>query len=341
MELKDFHYDLPEELIAQEPIPERDMSRLLVLDKNTGEIVHRSFRDISDYLNEGDCLVMNNTRVIPARLFGAKKGSMGNMEFLLLNRKDKYIWEVMVRPGKRAKLGAEFIFGNGELSGEIIEILEGGNRLVKFNYEGIFEEVLDRLGKIPLPPYIKKELIDRERYQTVYSKFEGSAAAPTAGLHFTRELLKELSDSGIRMAYLTLHVGLGTFRPVKTRNIEEHKMHSEYYELTAGSAEIINNTRNSGGRIICTGTTSTRTLESIMQKKGSLQEDKGWTDIFIYPGYEFKIIDGLITNFHLPESTLLMLVSALAGRDNIMKAYKEAVQERYRFFSFGDAMLII
>jgi len=341
MELRDFYYDLPEELIAQEPIPERDMSRLLVLDKNTGEIVHRSFRDISDYLNEGDCLVMNNTRVIPARLFGAKKGSMGNMEFLLLNRKDKYIWEVMVRPGKRAKLGAEFIFGNGELSGEIIEILEGGNRLVKFNYEGIFEEVLDRLGKIPLPPYIKKELIDRERYQTVYSKFEGSAAAPTAGLHFTRELLKELSDSGIRMAYLTLHVGLGTFRPVKTRNIEEHKMHSEYYELTAGSAEIINNTRNSGGRIICTGTTSTRTLESIMQKKGSLQEDKGWTDIFIYPGYQFKITDGLITNSHLPESTLLMLVSALAGRDNIMRAYKEAVKERYRFFSFGDAMLII
>ena len=341
MELRDFYYDLPEELIAQEPIPERDMSRLLVLDKNTGEIVHRSFRDISDYLNEGDCLVMNNTRVIPARLFGAKKGSMGNMEFLLLNRKDKYIWEVMVRPGKRAKLGAEFIFGNGELSGEIIEILEGGNRLVKFNYEGIFEEVLDRLGKIPLPPYIKKELIDRERYQTVYSKIEGSAAAPTAGLHFTNELMHQLAEAGVKMAYLTLHVGIGTFRPVKVSNIEEHKMHSEYYELTAGSAEIINNTRNSGGRIICTGTTSTRTLESIMQKKGSLQEDKGWTDIFIYPGYQFKITDGLITNFHLPESTLLMLVSALAGRDNIMRAYKEAVKERYRFFSFGDAMLII
>ena len=341
MELKDFHYDLPDELIAQEPIPERDMSRLLVLDKNTGEIVHRSFRDILDYLNEGDCLVMNNTRVIPARLFGVKKGSRGNMEFLLLNRKDKYVWEVMVRPGKRAKIGAEFIFGDGELSGEIIEILEGGNRLVKFNYEGIFEEVLDRLGKVPLPPYIKKELIDRERYQTVYSKIEGSAAAPTAGLHFTNELMHQLAEAGVKMAYLTLHVGIGTFRPVKVSNIEEHKMHSEYYELTAENAEMINNTRKNGGRIICTGTTSTRTLESIMQRKGSLKEDKGWTDIFIYPGYQFKITDGLITNFHLPESTLLMLVSALAGSDNIMRAYKEAVKERYRFFSFGDAMLII
>ncbi|MBP7072916.1 MAG: tRNA preQ1(34) S-adenosylmethionine ribosyltransferase-isomerase QueA [Clostridia bacterium] len=341
MELKDFHYDLPDELIAQEPIPERDMSRLLVLDKNTGEIVHRSFRDILEYLNEGDCLVMNNTRVIPARLFGVKKGSTGNMEFLLLNRKDKYVWEVMVRPGKRAKIGAEFIFGDGELSGEIIEILEGGNRLVKFNYEGIFEEVLDRLGKVPLPPYIKKELIDRERYQTVYSKIEGSAAAPTAGLHFTNELMHQLAEAGVKMAYLTLHVGIGTFRPVKVSNIEEHKMHSEYYELTAENAEIINNTRKKGGRIICTGTTSTRTLESIMQRKGSLKEDKGWTDIFIYPGYQFKITDGLITNFHLPESTLLMLVSALAGRDKIMRAYKEAVKEHYRFFSFGDAMLII
>lgn len=341
MELKDFHYDLPEELIAQEPIPERDMSRLLVLDKNTGEIVHRSFRDILEYLNEGDCLVMNNTRVIPARLFGVKRGSRGNMEFLLLNRKDKYVWEVMVRPGKRAKTGAEFIFGDGELSGEIIEILEGGNRLVKFNYEGIFEEVLDRLGKVPLPPYIKKELTDRERYQTVYSKIEGSAAAPTAGLHFTNELMHQLAEAGVNMAYLTLHVGIGTFRPVKVSNIEEHKMHSEYYELTAESAEIINNTRKNGGRIICTGTTSARTLESIMQRKGSLKEDKGWTDIFIYPGYQYKITDGLITNFHLPESTLLMLVSALAGRDNIMRAYKEAVKEHYRFFSFGDAMLII
>ncbi|MDD3704717.1 MAG: tRNA preQ1(34) S-adenosylmethionine ribosyltransferase-isomerase QueA [Clostridiaceae bacterium] len=341
MELKDFYYDLPEELIAQEPISHRDMSRLLVLDKKNGEIEHRNFRDILKYLNEGDCLVVNNTRVMPARLLGVKKGSMGNIEFLLLNRKDKYVWEVMVRPGKRAKTGAKFIFGDGELEGEIIEILEGGNRLVKFKYEGIFEEVLDRLGKVPLPPYIKKELKDRERYQTVYSKHEGSAAAPTAGLHFTEDLLRQISDSGVRLACLTLHVGIGTFRPVKENIVEEHKMHSEYYELTAKSAEIINSAKEKGGRIICTGTTSTRTLESIMQKKGSLREDKGWTDIFIYPGYAFKITDGLITNFHLPESTLLMLVSALAGRDNIMRAYKEAVRERYRFFSFGDAMLII
>ena len=341
MELRDFHYDLPEELIAQEPIVNRDMSRLLVLDKNNGIIEHRSFRDVLQYLNKGDCLVMNNTRVIPARLFGTKKNTLGNIEFLLLNRKDINIWEVMVRPGRRAKMGSVFSFGDGELEGEVIDILEGGNRLVEFNYKGIFEEVLDRLGNIPLPPYIKKDLLDRERYQTVYSKYDGSAAAPTAGLHFTKELLQKLAEAGVNMAYLTLHVGLGTFRPVKVSNIEEHKMHSEYYELTAENAEIIANSKKNGSRIICTGTTSTRTLESIMQKKGSLREDKGWTDIFIYPGYEFKITDGLITNFHLPESTLLMLVSALAGRDNIMKAYKEAVKERYRFFSFGDAMLII
>lgn len=341
MKLRDFHYDLPEELIAQEPINHRDMSRLLILDKNNGRIEHRCFRDILQYLNEGDCLVMNNTRVIPARLFGMKKNSLGSIEFLLLNRKDNYVWEVMVRPGKRAKTGTVFLFGDGELEGEVIEILEGGNRLVKFKYRGIFEEVLDRLGNIPLPPYIKKELIDRERYQTVYSKYDGSAAAPTAGLHFTNELIQQLTETGVKIAYLTLHVGLGTFRPVKVSNIEEHKMHSEYYELTAEDAERINNARRIGGRIICTGTTSARTLESVMQKKGTLQEDKGWTDIFIYPGYEFKITDGLITNFHLPESTLLMLVSALAGRENIMKAYKEAVRERYRFFSFGDAMLII
>ncbi|MGI6584474.1 MAG: tRNA preQ1(34) S-adenosylmethionine ribosyltransferase-isomerase QueA [Gracilibacteraceae bacterium] len=341
MKLRDFYYDLPEELIAQEPITERDMSRLLVLDKSTGEIEHCNFRDILEYLNEGDCLVMNNTRVIPARLIGIRKNGMGSMELLLLNRRGKDIWEVMVRPGKRAKTGAVFLFGDGELEGEVIEVLEGGNRLVRFNYDGIFEEVLDRLGKVPLPPYIKKELADRERYQTVYSRYEGSAAAPTAGLHFTKELLRQLLDSGVRTAYLTLHVGLGTFRPVKVSNIEEHKMHSEYYELNARNAEIIYSTKSSGGRIICVGTTSTRTLESIMQKNGSLKEDKGWTDIFIYPGFKFKIADGIITNFHLPESTLLMLVSALAGRDNIMKAYKEAVKERYRFFSFGDAMLII
>lgn len=341
MELKDFHFDLPEELIAQEPIANRDMSRLLVLGKNNGEIAHRRFRDILEYLKAGDCLVLNNTRVIPARLFGVKKDSLGSIEFLLLNRKEKDIWEVMLRPGKKAKPGAVFLFGDGELKGEILEILEGGNRLVKFHYQGIFEEVLDRLGNIPLPPYIKKQLEDRERYQTVYSKHEGSAAAPTAGLHFTKELLEQLESAGIKLAYVTLHVGLGTFRPVKVDNIEEHKMHSEYYELSDENAEIINNAKKAGGRIICVGTTSARTLESIMQKKGELQKDSGWTDIFIYPGYSFRIADGLITNFHLPESTLLMLVSALAGRENIMRAYEEAVEERYRFFSFGDAMFII
>lgn len=341
MELKDFYFDLPEELIAQEPIARRDMSRLLVLDKNNGEIRHRSFRDILEYLHEGDCLVLNNTRVIPARLFGVKKDTLGSIEFLLLNRKDKDVWEVMLRPGKRAKPGAVFSFGDGELEGEILEILEGGNRLVRFRYQGIFEEVLDRLGNIPLPPYIKKQLEDKERYQTVYSKYEGSAAAPTAGLHFTEELLQQLKASGVKIAFVTLHVGLGTFRPVKVDVIEEHKMHTEYYELNAENAEIINCARNNGGRVICVGTTSTRTLESIMQKKGKLEEDNGWTDIFIYPGYKFRITDGLITNFHLPESTLLMLVSALAGKDSIMRAYKEAVEERYRFFSFGDAMLII
>ncbi|MHB1393121.1 MAG: tRNA preQ1(34) S-adenosylmethionine ribosyltransferase-isomerase QueA [Clostridia bacterium] len=341
MELKDFHFDLPEELIAQEPIANRDMSRLLVLDKNDGDITHGRFRDILEYLRKGDCLVLNNTRVIPARLFGVKKDSLGSIEFLLLNRKEKDVWEVMLRPGKKAKPGARFLFGDGELEGEILEILEGGNRLVRFHYQGIFDEVLDRLGNIPLPPYIKKQLEDRERYQTVYSKHEGSAAAPTAGLHFTKELLQQLADIGVRIAYVTLHVGLGTFRPVKVDNIKEHKMHSEYYVLSEENAEIINNAKENGGRVICVGTTSTRTLESIMQKKAMLQEDSGWTDIFIYPGYKFLITDGLITNFHLPESTLLMLVSALAGKDSIMGAYKEAVKERYRFFSFGDAMFII
>jgi len=341
MDLKDFYYDLPEELIAQEPIANRDMSKLLVLDKSNGEIRHRSFRDILEYLNNGDCLVLNNTRVIPARLFGVKKGSLGSIEFLLLNRKEKDIWEVMLRPGKKAKPGAIFIFGNGELEGEILEIIEGGNRLVRFRYQGIFEEVLDRLGNVPLPPYIKKQLADKERYQTVYSKYEGSAAAPTAGLHFTKELLQQVESRGIKMAYVTLHIGLGTFRPVKVENIEDHKMHSEYYEMSAENAEIIESARKNGGRVICVGTTSTRTLESIMQKNGRLREDCGWTDIFIYPGYKFMITDGLITNFHLPESTLLMLVSAMAGKHNIMRAYKEAVEQRYRFFSFGDAMLII
>ncbi len=341
MNLKDFYYDLPEELIAQEPISDRDMSRLLVLNKETGEIAHRSFRDILGYLQKGDCLVLNNTRVIPARLFGVKKDSLGSIEFLLLNRKEKDIWEVMLRPGKKAKPGAVFLFGDGELRGEILEVLEGGNRLVRFYYEGIFEEVLDRLGNVPLPPYIKKKLEDRERYQTVYSKHEGSAAAPTAGLHFTKELLKQVEALGIKIAYVTLHVGIGTFRPVKVDIIEEHKMHSEYYQLSEENARIINDTVINGGRVICVGTTSTRTLESIMQKKGRLVEDSGWTEIFIYPGYKFLITDGLITNFHLPESTLLMLVSALAGKENIMRSYKEAVKARYRFFSFGDAMLII
>ncbi|MGE5631102.1 MAG: tRNA preQ1(34) S-adenosylmethionine ribosyltransferase-isomerase QueA [Caulobacteraceae bacterium] len=341
MELKDFYYDLPEELIAQEPIKDRDMSRLLVLDPKTGRIEHKIFRDILDYLHKGDCLVLNNTRVIPARLFGVKKDSGGNIEFLLLSRREKDVWEVMLRPGKKAKVGARFIFGNGELEAEILDIVEGGNRLARFFYNGIFEEVLDKLGNIPLPPYIKKRLDDPERYQTVYSKYEGSAAAPTAGLHFTKELLGRVSDAGIDIACVTLHVGLGTFRPVKVNNIEEHKMHSEYYELDSENAEIINNAKKRGGRIICVGTTSTRTIESIMQKRGELEPDSGWTDIFIYPGYKFLITDSLITNFHLPESTLLMLVSALAGRENIMKAYDEAVKNKYRFFSFGDAMFII
>lgn len=341
MELKDFYYDLPEELIAQEPIKDRDMSRLLVLHKKTGEIEHRIFRNILEYLHKGDCLVLNNTRVIPARLFGVKKESGGNMEFLLLVRKEKDVWEVILRPGKKAKIGSKFIFGNGELEAEILDILDGGNRLVRFYYKGVFEEVLDHLGNIPLPPYIKKKLEDKERYQTVYSKYEGSAAAPTAGLHFTKELLQEVADLGVNIAFVTLHVGLGTFRPVKVEKIEQHSMHSEYYELNEENCRIINSTRESGGRIICVGTTSTRTLESVMKKKGRIEPDSGWTDIFIYPGYKFLITDALITNFHLPESTLLMLVSALAGRKNIMAAYSEAVAKKYRFFSFGDAMMII
>jgi S-adenosylmethionine:tRNA ribosyltransferase-isomerase len=341
MELKDFYYDLPEELIAQEPIKDRDMSRLLVLHKKTGEIEHRIFKNILEYLHKGDCLVLNNTRVIPARLFGVKKESGGNIEFLLLVRKEKDLWEVILRPGKKAKVGSKFVFGNGELEAEILDILDGGNRLVRFYYKGVFEEVLDRLGNIPLPPYIKKKLEDKERYQTVYSKYEGSAAAPTAGLHFTKGLLQEVANLGVNIAFVTLHVGLGTFRPVKVEKIEQHSMHSEYYELNEENCRIINSTRESGGRIICVGTTSTRTIESIMKKKGRLEPDSGWTDIFIYPGYKFLITDALITNFHLPESTLLMLVSALAGRKNIMAAYSEAVAKKYRFFSFGDAMMII
>lgn len=340
MNTNDFYYYLPEELIAQEPLYPRDMSRLLVLDRNSGEIKHTIFRNIIEFINPGDCLVLNNTRVIPARLFGIKKDTKSGIEFLLLNRKNQNTWEVILRPGKKAKIGSKFIFGDNELIAEVIDILDGGNRIVEFQYEGLFENVLEKLGNVPLPPYIKKELKDKERYQTVYSKYEGSAAAPTAGLHFTEELLQKLSDKGIILAYITLHVGLGTFRPVKAKNIEEHKMHSEYFEITKECANAINSVKKKGGRIICVGTTSTRTLESVADDNGEIHESKGWTDIFIYPGYKFKITNGLITNFHLPESTLLMLVSALAGKDNIMNAYTEAISLKYRFFSFGDAMLI-
>jgi S-adenosylmethionine:tRNA ribosyltransferase-isomerase len=336
----DFYYDLPERLIAQYPIEHRDESRLMVLNKKNGEIEEKHFKDIIDYLNEGDCLVLNNTRVLPARLLGQKKDSGGKMEFLLLKKAQENCWEVLVKPGKRARLGSEFIFGNGELEAEVIEVKDDGNRIVKFKYEGIFEEVLDKLGDMPLPPYITEKLEDKERYQTVYSKEEGSAAAPTAGLHFTKELLKHIEEKGVKVVFLTLHVGLGTFRPVKVEDVEEHKMHSEYYMMSKETADIINETRKNGKRIISVGTTSCRTLESIANEEGMVKEQSGWTEIFIYPGYKFKIVDALITNFHLPESTLIMLVSALAGKDNIMNAYKKAVENEYRFFSFGDAMFI-
>lgn len=341
MNLKDFDFDLPEELIAQEPLLERDASRLLVVDKISGDVQHKTFKDIIQYLKRGDCLILNNTRVIPARLFGVKKDTGSSIEFLLLKRIDINTWEVMLRPGKRAKVGTRFVFGEGELEAEILEIIEGGNRIVRFTYEGVFENVLDRLGNMPLPPYITKTLEDKERYQTVYSKHEGSAAAPTAGLHFTPELLQKIEQMGVKIAYITLHVGLGTFRPVKVDNILEHKMHSEYFDVSQEAADIINSAKENGGRIISVGTTSTRTVESIADENGYVKPCSGWTDIFIYPGYSFKVIDGLITNFHLPESTLIMLVSALAGREHILSAYKIAVQERYRFFSFGDAMFII
>lgn len=341
MDTKEFWYSLPEELIAQEPIYPRDNSKLLVLNKSDGKIKHTVFTNILDYLNPGDCLVLNNTKVIPARLYGVKKQTKSFIEFLLLNRKSRDIWEVILRPGRKAKIGAEFIFGEDELEAKIIDIVDGGNRIVEFRYDGLFENVLDRLGEIPLPPYIKKELKDAGRYQTVYAKLEGSAAAPTAGLHFTEELLDEIEEKGINTAYITLHIGLGTFRPVKSINIEEHKMHSEYYEISKECSDTINNTKKAGGRIICVGTTSVRTLETVTAGNSEIEEKKGWTDIFIYPGYRFNITDGLITNFHLPESTLLMLVSALAGKDSVMKAYKEAISLKYRFFSFGDAMLII
>ncbi len=339
MDLKDYYYDLPEKFIAQTPLDQRDSSRLLMLDKETGEIKHEIFHNIINYLNKGDCLVLNDSRVLPARLLGVREDTGSPMEFLLLSRKEKDVWEVIVRPGKRAKPGRRFVFGN-ELKAEVLDIVNDGNRLVRFEYEGIFEEVLDRLGEMPLPPYITEKLQDRERYQTVYSKNDGSAAAPTAGLHFTKELLAKIEEKGVNIAYVTLHVGLGTFRPVKVEKVEEHKMHSEFYELDEKNAEIINNTRKNGGKVISVGTTSTRTLETIADENGVLKASTGWTDIFIYPPYKFKAVDKLITNFHLPESTLLMLVSSLAGRENILKAYEEAKAKDYRFFSFGDAMFI-
>ncbi|MBS5306284.1 MULTISPECIES: tRNA preQ1(34) S-adenosylmethionine ribosyltransferase-isomerase QueA [Clostridium] len=340
MKVSDFDFDLPEELIAQHPLEKRDSSRLMVLDKNTGEIEHRSFHDVIEYLNEGDTLVLNNTRVMPARLIGEKEGTGGKIEFLLLKRIEGDRWECLAKPGKRAKIGQKFTFGEGKLKCTVVDIVEEGNRIIEFSYEGIFEQVLDELGEMPLPPYITEKLEDKERYQTVYSKEKGSAAAPTAGLHFTEELLREIKAKGVNIAYLTLHVGLGTFRPVKVEDINEHIMHSEYYHLDKENADLINETKKRGNKVIAVGTTSTRTLETIGDENGFVREQSGWTDIFIYPGYKYKVIDELITNFHLPESTLIMLVSALSGKENVMNAYNEAVKKKYRFFSFGDSMLI-
>ncbi len=340
MKVSDFDFYLPEELIAQHPLEKRDESRLMVLDKKTGEIEHKRFYDIIDYLNKGDTLVLNNTRVMPARLIGEKENTGGKIEFLLLKRVQGDKWECLAKPGKSAREGRRFTFGNGILKAQVIEVLENGNRIVEFYYDGIFEQVLDSLGEMPLPPYIHEKLEDKERYQTVYSKEKGSAAAPTAGLHFTKELLKKIEDKGVNIVYLTLHVGLGTFRPVKVENIENHNMHSEFYMLSKESAEVINETKKRGNRVISVGTTSTRTLETIGDENGMVKEQSGWTNIFIYPGYKFKVVDNLITNFHLPESTLIMLVSTLAGKENVMNAYNIAVKEKYRFFSFGDAMFI-
>lgn len=339
MNLKDFYYDLPERLIAQTPLAQRDSSKLLMLNKETGEVSHEVFHNIINYLNKGDCLVLNDSRVLPARLLGVREDTGSPMEFLLLSRKEQDVWEVIVRPGKRAKPGRRFVFGN-ELRAEVLDIVNDGNRLVRFEYDGLFENVLDRLGEMPLPPYITEKLQDRERYQTVYSKHDGSAAAPTAGLHFTKELLEKIEEKGVDVAYVTLHVGLGTFRPVKVDVIEEHKMHSEFYVLEEENANKINKAKENGGKIISVGTTSTRTLETIADENGVLKPSSGWTDIFIYPPYKFKVVDKLITNFHLPESTLLMLVSSLAGKENIMNAYNIAIENEYRFFSFGDAMFI-
>lgn len=340
MKVSEFDFYLPEELIAQHPKEKRDESRLMVVDKKDGEIKHKVFKDIIYYINPGDCLVLNNTRVLPARLIGEKENTGGKMEFLLLKRLENNLWETLVKPGKRAKVGSRFVFGGGELKAEVKEIGEDGSRIVEFEYEGIFEEVLDRLGQMPLPPYITEQLKDRERYQTVYSKEVGSAAAPTAGLHFTEELMNSLKEKGVNVCFVTLHVGLGTFRPVKVEDIEEHHMHSEYYTMSKETADIINETKKKGGKIIAVGTTSCRTLETIGDNSGKVSEESGWTDIFMYPGYKFKVVDTIITNFHLPQSTLLMLVSAFSSKDIIMKAYDIAVKEKYRFFSFGDAMII-
>ena len=337
MDVKDFYYDLPQELIAQD----RSSSKLMVLDKITGEVEHRHFKDITEYLRPGDCLVINNTKVIPARLYGVKEGTEAKIEILLLKRKENDIWETLVKPGKKCKIGTKIVFGEGILTGEVVDIVEEGNRLIQFHYEGIFEEILDRLGQMPLPPYITHQLQDKNRYQTVYAKYDGSAAAPTAGLHFTPELLQQVRDMGVEIAEVTLHVGLGTFRPVKETDVLKHHMHSEFYKIEQSEADKINKAKKEGHRVIAVGTTSTRTLESAADENGFLTEKSGWTEIFIYPGYQFKVIDALITNFHLPESTLVMLVSALAGREHVLAAYETAVEEKYRFFSFGDAMFIV
>lgn len=340
MNVTDYNFDLPQELIAQDPLEDRSSSRLLVLNKETGEMEHRVFRDIVEYLHPGDCLVINNTKVIPARLLGVKEDTGAHVEVLLLKRRENDIWETLVKPGKKCRPGAVLSFGDGLLKGTVLDVVDEGNRLIQFSYEGIFEQILDQLGQMPLPPYITHQLKDKNRYQTVYAVHEGSAAAPTAGLHFTKELLKQIEDMGVKIAHVTLHVGLGTFRPVKVDNILDHHMHSEFYMVEESEAKKINDTKAEGGRVICVGTTSCRTIESATDENGILKAGSGWTEIFIYPGYKFKILDCLITNFHLPESTLVMLVSALAGRENILNAYQEAIKERYRFFSFGDAMFI-
>ena len=340
MKRQDFYYELPEELIAQDPLEDRSSSRLLVLDKETGAFSHHVFKEITEYLHEGDCLVINDTKVIPARLIGSKVETNAKIEVLLLKRKENNVWETLVKPGKKAKVGAKISFGDGLLMGEVIDVVEEGNRLIKFDFDGIFEEILDQLGQMPLPPYITHQLEDKNRYQTVYATHTGSAAAPTAGLHFTPELLEEIKEKGVDIARVTLHVGLGTFRPVKVDEITEHHMHSEFFMIDEEAAEKINRAKETGHRVICVGTTSCRTVESAADENGHLEAKSGWTQIFIYPGYKFKVLDCLITNFHLPESTLIMLVSALAGREHVLTAYEEAVKERYRFFSFGDAMFI-